>query len=122
MLETAFMRGPGAAPAAYLAPGEDLTADGLAVRVIIASRDMEGESAFTTAPLKTRQSILQVRVRELADLGVDKPALNAVFRVAAPGHELDGALFEIDAEPMILDAPRKVWTCPVSPPDPEAAE
>ena len=120
MLEAAFTRGLGAAAAVYLDPGADLAGAGAPVRVIIASRDDEGEATFATPGFKTQVSVLQVRVGELAAQGVTAPGLGSVFRISAPGHELDGALFEVDAEPMIRDAARKVWTCAVSPPDPTA--
>lgn len=121
MLEVAFTRGLGSFAAAYLAPGEADDAPGLPVRIILASRDQAGEFPAATPGLTVRATVLQVRVAELAGQGVEKPALYARFRLSDPGGAQDGALFEVDADPMSTDAARQVWTCPVSPPDPDEA-
>ncbi|MFY0638705.1 hypothetical protein [Maricaulis maris] len=111
---TLFERGLGARAALYAEPGEDLDVAGVACRVLISSRDdvIGGESVLS-APMKTRVTIIEVRVRELIKLGVTAVEPGGRFRITTPDDELTGIEFEVQEEPLLEGASRRIVTCKV---------
>lgn len=118
LYEALFKRGIGSCDALFYEPGQDPDIAGVPCRIIISSKD-EGAPGGPLAEfeLKTRRTVIEVRRRELRAAGAADPEEKGGFKIVTETHELAGAVFEIDDEPMLLDNARRIWTCWVSQPD-----